>query len=313
MTNSDLAESKESTLSIPVPKEFYMSIIFETCQFNLPLLSPVVKEDFTMAFSALLAAAKLDHSYHVHPVTVYRLLFFSVAVVFYIFMFKECYTIHFHLSSSLPFLKIVTLLFQISSQAMLSSSGSYFLLCFFVNEQSNLLLCSFHNNKISFPCKSQWCWYLSSSEVYFNICFWQYPRCTNATDIQGQLNFSGSHTVIFKLMWTVRLLPMTLECLLPWLQKDKSLSLVSISYLSLQISRCRNRKWSKSKLKLHSNLVAQHLSVLGLPGPWPLTLHYKTIDNFILGKKIVWKEKVFQSKFKNLTFLLIFSSLLKSF
>lgn len=75
-TNIDWAESKEFTLSIPVPKEVYMNIIFETCQFNLLLIPPVEKENLIMAFSAFLVAAKLDNSYsYIHSVTVYRLLF----------------------------------------------------------------------------------------------------------------------------------------------------------------------------------------------------------------------------------------------
>lgn len=62
-----------------------MSIIFDTCQFNLLLVPPVVEESFTMALSAFLVAGKLD-SYRIHPVTVYRLLFFCNSSLLHIYI-----------------------------------------------------------------------------------------------------------------------------------------------------------------------------------------------------------------------------------
>lgn len=63
-----------------------MSIIFETYQFYLLLVLQVVNEDFTMAFSAFLLAAKLGNSYHIHPVMGYRLLFFCKSSLLYIYV-----------------------------------------------------------------------------------------------------------------------------------------------------------------------------------------------------------------------------------
>lgn len=60
-----------------------MSIIFETCQFNLLLVLPPVNE----AFSAfVVVAVKLDNSYCIHAVMVYSLLFFCNSNLFHIYV-----------------------------------------------------------------------------------------------------------------------------------------------------------------------------------------------------------------------------------